>query len=156
MTTLTGACRSIRTVMEANVPDNPETGGPSIVYRWKDEDGPPLPDTPAPFVYTVFTALRSDAIEIGGGRGANRHRNPGEANIFVFVPRTWSQPYATDLAEHFAKLFRSYRANGVTVDSATVYPGGQGSEIAVPGMDNEANNYIWAGCGLSFYFDLTG
>lgn len=156
MTTATEAFDAIRAVMEANVPANPKAGGPAIAYRWQGETSPPLPDTPSPFIYTVFAALRSDTIEIGGGRGANRHRNPAEADVFIFVPNGWGQKYGTDLAEHFASLFRSYRANGVTVDSATVYPGGPGSEIAVPGLDNEAGNYFWAGCGVRFHFDLTG
>lgn len=176
MTTASEAYDVIRAVMEANVPLDPRipdeidfgalpwgelpwTGRPPhapLVYRWFGEFGPPLPDQPAPFVYTVFTAQRSDVIEIGGGRGANRHRNPAEADILVFVPNGWGQRVATDFAEHFAGLFRAYRDNGVTVDSATVYPGGPGSEIAVPGMDNEAGNYFWAGCGVTFYYDLTG
>lgn len=156
MTTATEAFAVIRAVMEANAPENPKAGGPAIAYRWFGETGPALPDQPSPFVYTVFAALQSDTIEIGGGRGANRHRNPAEADIFVFVPNGWGLGCVTDLAEHFARLFRSHRNSGVTVDSATVYPGGPGSEIAVSGLDNEAGNYIWAGCGVRFHFDLTG
>lgn len=155
MTTVTEACAVIRAVMEANIPANPDGGAP-IPYRWRGEPAPPLPDTPSPFVYTIFAAGRSSTIEIGGGRGSNRHRNPGEVDIFVFIPSDWGEKYGTDIAEHFAALFRSYRDNGVTVEDATVYPGGPGSDIAVPGMDNEASNYIWCGCGVSFYFDLTG
>jgi hypothetical protein len=156
MTTATEACAVIRAIMEANVPANPDVNGPAIAYRWRGEPGGALPDVPAPFVFTVFGTARSGVIENGGGRGHNRHRCPGEAEILVFIPNDWGEKFGTDLAEHFAGLLRSYRSNGVTIEDATVYPGGPGSEIAVPGIENEASNYIWCACGVRFYFDLTG
>jgi hypothetical protein len=156
MTTASDAFGVIRALMEANPAANPKTGGGLIPFRWFGEKNPPLPDTAAPFIFTVFTAMRSGVIETGGGRGRNRHRNPAEADIFVFVPNEWTQKVGTDLAEIFAALLRPYNQNGVFVEDATVYPGGPGSEIAVPGMDVDVGNYFWCGVGVRFYFDLVG
>jgi hypothetical protein len=152
--TATDACAVIREVMKNSTPLNPKTSEP-LPLRFRGEPSPPLPNTPAPFVFTFFGASRSGVIEVGGGAGANRHRNPGVAAILVFVPNDWGEPPATDIAEAFAKLFRSYKDNGVTVEDATVYPGGHGADIAVPGL-TEPGNYIWAGCEVEFYFDLIG
>ncbi|HEY0328805.1 MAG TPA: hypothetical protein VGC77_06845 [Rhodopseudomonas sp.] len=155
MTTASEAIAVIKDLIEGNPQLHPESGDALPMY-WQGEDAPALPGTPSPFIYTVFDAERSDTIEIGGGRGSNRHRNPGTASIFVFVPIGWGLLYGTNYAEALAAPFRSYRANGVTIDAVTVYPGGPGSEIAVPGMDNETKNYFWSGCEIEFYHDLIG
>lgn len=155
MTTATEAIAVIRGMIEANVPVHPVTSVP-LVLGWQGEDAMVLPDERVPFVYTVFKASRSTPIEIGGGRGSNRHRNPGVATIFVFVPIGWGLQYGTNYAEGFAELFRPFRADGVTCDRVTVYPGGPGADIAVPGIDNEATSYFWSGCEVEFYFDLIG
>ncbi len=76
--------------------------------------------------------------------------------MFVFVPLGWGLKYGTDYAEALASPLRSFRADGVTIDRVTVYPGGPGSEIAVPGMDNEANSYFWSGLEAEYYHDLIG
>lgn len=155
MTTASDAIAIIKAMIEANPQQHPTSGVPLPMY-WQGDDPPQLPDVPSPFIYTAFEAAKSDTIEIGGGRGSNRHRNPGAVIVFAFVPLGWGLQYGTDFAEALAAPFRSYRANGVTVDSVTVYPGGPGSEIAIPGMDTEAKNYFWSGIEAEFYFDLIG
>ncbi|SNS36206.1 hypothetical protein SAMN05216374_0977 [Tardiphaga sp. OK246] len=155
MTTTSQALAVVKGLIEANPQIHPESGD-ALPFYWQGDDAPLLPETPSPFIYTFFEAMRSDTIEIGGGRGRNRHRNPGAATIFVFVPIGWGLQYGTDYAEALATPLRSYRQNGVTVEGVTVYPGGPGSEIAVPGMDNEAKNYFWSGLDVEFYHDLIG
>jgi hypothetical protein len=154
MTTATAAFAVIRSVMEGATPLNPKTSE-ALAMRWRGEPNPPLPNTPAPFVYTLFSASRSGFIENGGGAGHNRHRNPGAAEILIFIPNDWGEAEGTKIAEAFQALFLSYSDNGVTVTDATVYPGGSGSDIAVPGLE-EPGNYIWAGCDVEFYFDQIG
>lgn len=155
MTTATQAIEVLKAAIKAALPVHPITGD-KLPAGWLGDDALILDDEPSPFVYTVFSASRSGVIEIGGGRGANRHRNPASATIFVFVPIGWGLAYATDYAEAFAHAFRSYAAGGVTCDSATVHPGGPGSEIAVPGLDSEVGNYFWAACDVEYHFDLIG
>ncbi|WP_445490199.1 hypothetical protein [Rhodopseudomonas sp. RCAM05734] len=155
MTTASEAIAAIRGMIEGSLPVHPTTSV-ALPVSWQGEDAFVLPDQRAPFVYVLFDTVKSSTIEIGGGRGANRHRNPGSATILVFVPLGWGLQYGTDYAEHFAALFRSYRANGITCDAVTVYPGGPGSQIAVPGIENEATGYFWSGCEVEFTFDLIG
>jgi hypothetical protein len=155
MPTLSVAIATIRALMEENPATNP-TNNEFVPFRWRGDHMPPLPDTPSPFIYSMFTATRSETIEVGGGRGANRHRNPLEVEVFVFIPNELGLQYGTDIAEHFAALFRPYSASGLACENATAYPGGPGSEISVPGMDNESGNYFWSGCGANFHFDLIG
>lgn len=154
MTTASDAYGVIRSVIEANVP-NDQNGRP-IDLRFYGDQAPLLPSIPQPFAFILFDASRASVIEVGGGRGANRHRNPGIAAIYLFVPQDWTLKVATDLAESIATLFRSYRQNGVSCESATVYPGGLGSQMKPPGTDSEVDNYMWACCEIEFYFDLTG
>ncbi|MEH2476245.1 hypothetical protein V1281_002586 [Nitrobacteraceae bacterium AZCC 2161] len=154
MTTASEAYATVRAVIEAAAPLDPNSGA-KIPLRWRGEDNPPLPDLPAPFAFTLFGASRSSTIENGGGRGANRHRNFGVAEIFVFIPKDWGERYGTDFAEAFASALRPYRDNGVTCEDATVYPGGDGAQISVPGL-TEPGNYFWSACEANFYFDLIG
>ena len=156
MTTSSAAYAVLRSLLEANIPANPETGGPAISLRWRGEDGGPLPDVPAPFFFTMFDASRSGVIEVGGGRGANRHRNPSSADVFIFVPNGWGLAPPTTLAESVATIFRPINQSGVVVESATVYPGGPGSELSIPDMPSEVGNYMWSAVGIEFYFDLIG
>ncbi|WP_420133960.1 hypothetical protein [Rhodopseudomonas sp.] len=155
MTTLSGALAAIRSAITANVPSHPQTHQP-LPIGWLGDDALVLPDVPSPFVYTLFDANRSGVIENGGGRGANRHRSSGVATILVFVPIGAGLQVATDFAEVFAAVFRPFKQGGVTCDAVTVYPGGPGSSISVPGLDSEAANYFWAACDVEFYFDLIG
>jgi hypothetical protein len=155
MTTASQAIAAIRAVIEGNTPVHPVTNEP-LKLGWQGEDAMALPDERVPFIYTSFESSRSNVIENGSGRGGNRHRGFAVASIIIFVPVGWGLQYGTDYAESFAALFRSYRANGVSCDAITVYPGGPGSQIAVPGIDNEATGYFWSGCEVEFYFDLIG
>jgi hypothetical protein len=149
MTTATQAFGTIRSVMEGATPLNQKTSE-ALPMRWRGE-----PNPPAPFVYTLFSASRSGLIENCGGDGNNRNRNPGAAEILIFIPNDWGEKEGTKIAEAFQALFLSFSGGGVTVTDATVYPGGNGSDIAVPGLE-EPGNYIWAGCDVEFYFDLIG
>jgi hypothetical protein len=154
MTTVSEAHAFIRSRLEGNTPVDPD--GVKISLRWRGEDGGALPDTPAPFAFTTFDAAMSGPIEMGGGRGRNRHRQPSSAEVFIFVPNGWGLKPATDLAEAVATLYRAVNESGVTVDSATVYPGGPGSELSIPGLPSEVENYIWSAVGIEFHFDLIG
>ena len=140
--------------MEANTPNGPD--GVPLVLRWRGEDGGPLPDTPSAFAFTIFDATVSSVIEIGGGRGRNRHRQPSSAEVYIFVPNGWGLKPATDFAEAIAALFRSINQSGVTVESATVYPGGPGTELSVPGLPSDVENYIWSAVAIEFHYDLIG
>ncbi len=153
MTTASDAIALIKGLIEDTPLLHPESGDRLPRY-YQGDDAPVLPDTPSPFIYVMFAARKSGVIETGGGRGSNRHRNPGSVAGFVFVPLGWGLQYGTDYAEVLAAPLRSFRAGGVTVDRVTVYPGGPGSEIAVPGMDNEAKNYFWSGLEAEYYHDL--
>ena len=155
MTTASQAIAALKSLIEDNPQLHPDSGEPLPMY-WQGDDPVRLSDTPSPFIYTSFEATKSATIEIGGGRGSNRHRNPGSASLFVFVPVGWGLQYGTDYAEALAAPLRSFRAGGVTIDRVTVYPGGPGSAIAVPGMDSEAKNYFWSSVEADFYFDLIG
>lgn len=154
MTTASDAHAFIRSRMEANIPNDPN--GTPVTLRWRGEVGDPLPDSPSPFAFTLFDATISGVIEIGGGRGRNRHRQPSSAEVYIFVPNGWGLKPATDLAETIAALFRSINQSGVTVESATVYPGGPGSELSIPGLPSESDNYMWSAVGIEFHYDLIG
>jgi hypothetical protein len=154
MTTAPQAYGVLRTLIEANKP------AAVTQLCWQNEDAA-LPNKPATFVYTEFRAVQASVIEIGGGRGANRHRNGAELDLFVFVPRGEGMTNAggtgcLDLAETFAALLRPYNANGVLVEAVTVYPGGQGSALKPPGFRSEIDNYFFASVGASLRFDLRG
>ncbi len=154
MTTASTAHAVFRSVIDgATITDN----GSAVPLRYYGDNNDDLPDVPTPFVYVVFDAFKAEVIEMGGaGRGSNRHRNFGTCDAFVFVPKGTGMKRATDIAETIAALFRSYRLNGVTCETATVFPGGNGSDIKPDGMDSEVGNYLWAGCQIEFYHDVIG
>lgn len=157
MTTASEACGVIRTVLEATPPqDGARFGAAPIALFWYGDPDQTLPEFPTPFAFTMFEAERSGVIEIGGGRGANRHRNPALATVYVCTPKDTGQQRATDIAEGVATLFRSYKDNGITCDSATVYPAVDGTRLNPPGSDSDVGNYMVAACEIEFYFDLIG
>lgn len=155
MPTAAEAVAAVRSTIEAVAPVHPQTSAP-LPFGWQGEAPLLLPATPSPFVYTLFDASPDGVIEIGGGRGGNRHRQSLVAEILVFVPIGWGLAYGLNYAEAFATVFRSFAGSGVVCDRVTVHPGGPGSQLSVPGLDNEANNYFWSGCEAEFYFDLIG
>lgn len=150
MTTAAEAYQVIRARLEANVP----AGLTSL--RWQNEDGGPLPDTPAPFAYIEFLTDPARIASFGGGRGQNRYRNPARADIFVFVPRGEGLTQALAVAEQIAALFRSYRDADISVADATVFPGGDGADIKPPGLESEVGNYFYAAIEISLTFDQIG
>ncbi len=150
MTTASAAYAVIRSLIEANKPAS------VTALRWQNEDGDPLPDLPAPFLYTEFVTEPSSLVSFGGGKGANRYRNPARIECFAFVPRGEGLQVATDLAEQIATLFRSYRDADISCFDATVYPGGDGANLKPPGLSSEVNNYFWAAAEVSLFFDQIG
>jgi hypothetical protein len=159
MTTITDANELIRARLEGNVPtDGAMFGGAPIKLRWHGDNraDDPLPDTPTPFAFTVFDAARSNFIEHGGGRGSNRHRNPGMAQVFIFTPIDTGLKRASTIAEQVKTLFLPVNESGVVVESATVYPGGPGSEMKIAGLESAVGDYFWSGCEVEFYCDQIG
>lgn len=155
MTTASQAIAAITDKIKDNLPDHPVTGEALPAYFYGG-DKPILPDEPSPFIYTLFDASPDGVIEIGGGRGANRHRQNVVAEILVFIPIDWGLSYGLEYAETFAAAFRGFSSGGVNCDRVTVYPGGPGSQLSVPGLSSDVANYFWSGCEAEFYFDQIG
>ncbi len=150
MTTVSAAIAAIRTRIEANTPTR-------VIghLRWQNEDADPLPEVPAPFLYTEIDPDKQYIAGFGGGAGGNLWRTPARANCFAFVPRGEGIASATDLAETVAALFRGYRSGDLQCFGATVYPVGTGG-AGVPGLANEADNYYAAVAEIEMHFDLVG
>jgi hypothetical protein len=155
MPTAAQAVAAVRSAIEAVAPVNPNTSAP-LPFGWQGETALLLPNDPSPFVYTLFDAMPDGVIEIGGGRGANRHRQGLVAEILIFVPIGWGLSYGLNYAEAFAAAFRSFAVAGVICDRVTVHPGGPGSQLRVAGLSDEVANYFWSGCEAEFYFDQIG
>ena len=83
MTTTSEAYRTLRALLEAE---------PSLPpLRWQNEDEGLLRRCgvaryPAPFLYTEFDTEPSEIIAFGGGRGANRYRNPARTRHLRLYP----------------------------------------------------------------------
>lgn len=150
MTTASTAHAVIKARIEANKPAS------VIALRWQNEDGDPLPDTPANFLYTEMVTDPQFLAGFGGGAGANLWRNPARIDCYAFVPRGEGIAVATDLAETIAALFRGYRDNDLQCFDATVYPLGAGSSIKPPGLSSEVDNYYCAVAEIALHFDLIG
>lgn len=157
MTTASEAHAVLRALLEAAVPvDGTSFGGAPIKLRWFGDNDGALPPGDIPFAFTIFDAGRSAVIERGGGSGHLRHRNPGTMDSFVFTEIRTGLKRATDIAEQIAGIYRSVNQGGVVVESVTVYPGGPGSQLQVPGLSAEVGSYMWSGCSVEFYHDLIG
>jgi len=159
MTTASQAYAVIKTRIEANRPL--DGSGNVVLLRWQNQDADTdgnigLPNIPTPFAYTEFVTDPGRLTGFGGGRGANLYRNPGRIDSFVFVPKGWGFAPATDIAEQIAALFRSYRDADISCFDATVYPGGNGSDVKPPGVQSDVDNYFWAGVEVSLHFDQIG
>ena len=148
MTTASGAF----TIIKARLAG----GGLGFPLRYQGEDGGALADTPSPFAYVEFITERAAIASYGGGRGQNRYRHPGRVDAYVFVPNGWGLKEATDRAELIAALFRSYRDADISCFEATVFSGGHGSEMDVPGLGSAVNDYWYAAVEVSLHFDLIG
>ena len=145
-TSIAAAWAAVRARIEATV---------SLPVYWPEEDKP-LPDVPAAFVFVELTMDRPQVIEIGGGRGANRHRNTGEVNAYVFVPRGTGMDNALTKAEAVAAALRGHRGSGITMETCGVHPVGQGEALAPNGMDSASGNYACAVASAPIFFDQTG
>ncbi len=153
MTTASQAYGALRTRLEESAPIY---NGALIILRWQNEDGGPLPDDPAPFVYGEFITERGRLAGFGGGRGRNLYRNPAVFDLYVFVPRGVGLAPASDLAESIAVLFRSFRSEHVSCFDASVLPGGDGADLKPPGLSSEVGNYFWASVEVSLFYDQVG
>lgn len=152
MTTATQAYTVLRGILEA---------GMDIPLRWQNEDADSdgnvnLPDTPSAFVYTEFVTDPAELVSFGGGRGANRYRNPARLDIWVFVPRGVGLTAALDYAETAAALFRSYRGADVSCFGASVFPGGDGADLKPPGLPSAVGNYFYSVAEVALWFDIIG
>lgn len=127
----------------------------SLPLMWQDDENY-LSDTPEPFVFFEMVTQAAGAIEIGSGRGGNRHRNRAELNAYVFAPRGTGMAYVLSLAEPVAAVFRSYRGGGVTFENAAVHPVGEGEALVPPGLSSAAGNYACAVVNAPFFFDQIG
>lgn len=153
MTTALGAFNAIRARLEANAPTY---AGQPVPLRWQNENGDPIPDVPAPFIYLEFLAYDGQLASFGSGRTANRYRNYATIEAYVFVPRGWGVSDALTIAEQVGAAFRSYRDTDISCFDATVYPGGSGASIKPPGMDSEVGNYDYAAAQISLFYDQIG
>ncbi|MEO3386007.1 hypothetical protein [Mesorhizobium sp. CAU 1741] len=153
MTTTTQARQAVRARIEGG---NVAFQGSPVPLRWQNEDGGPLPETPAPFVYTAFLVEGGMIAGYGGGRGANLHRNSAIVESYVFVPKSWGLDDAEAIAEQIAALLRSHRDEHISCFEATVIPGGDGAMLTPPGLTSEVGQYFWAACEVSLHFDQTG
>lgn len=150
MTTASDAYDALRARIEGNRPDG------VVALRWQNEDGDPLPDTPASFLYTEMDADRQYLAGFGGGQGGNLWRSPARLGVYAFVPRGTGLKAATDLAETVAALFRGYRSNDLQCFEATVYPLGDGSSMKPSGLSSPVDNYYVAAVEVNFWFDQIG
>lgn len=152
MSTASQALAAIRTRVEA--------GSLGITLYWAGDDPPILPDTPATFAYIVYNNNGSRLVSFGGGAGANRYRNRGTLEAYVFFPSTGTSGMGPvmDKAELIAAQLRSFRDDTTTVScySADVIPVGPGANIAPPGFTSEVNNYLCAIAEVEVEFDQIG
>lgn len=146
MTTASQAYSVIRTTLEAGTP---------ITLHFQNEINE-LPDIPEPFAYVEFTADPASVVSFGGGRGANRYRNPASVTIYVFTPNGEGLSVALGHAETLAALLRSYRDANISCFDASVLPGGNGEELKPIGFRSEVGNYDYAIAEVSLFYDQIG
>lgn len=146
MTTITEAFAAIKARAIATV------SGPALA--WQDEDNL-LPDAPADIVYFEMVTEGGGFLEMGGGRGSNRHRHRAELMAYVLFPRGKGLAYGLSVAEPVAAAFRSWRASGVSFQGATVHPSGEEEPLVPPGVASAAGNYACVTVVAPFTFDQT-
>lgn len=122
---------------------------------WQNEDNE-LPDEPAPFAYFELITDLGAFIELGGGRGSNRQRTEGELHAYVFAPRGVGLAAMLERAETVAAAFRSYRGGGISCQSATVHPAGEGEALVPPGVRSVAGNFTCCIVSIPIHFDQIG
>lgn len=149
-TTASQAYSAIRGRIEASI---------TIPLYWQGENGPPLPNPPAPFAFIMFNNEGSGGypISFGGGVGNNTYRNQCLVEAFCFSPSNDTLLSALGVAESIAALFRSYRDEYVSCFSADVIPIGPGSSISLPGMsDTIFADYQCVVAEVEMFFDQVG
>jgi len=135
-----------------------DSAGLAFPVYWQGEDVPPLPDTPSTFGFVVFNNEGSGRgpVAFGGGRGNNLYRNRALLEAFVFAPSGEGLSVATDAAELFAAVLRSFRDTNISCFSADAKPVGPGSSISVPGLTSVVSNYQCAVAEVTLHFDQIG
>lgn len=128
-----------------------EAGFTAIPRYYQNEDNV-LPDDPVPFTYVVFDTASQDLAAYGGGAGANRWRNAGALEAYVFVPTGEGLTRALDYAEQIAALFRGQIFSGVICLDAQVDPD---AVDRGPGADLPGNYHVVAAI-ITFRFDQIG
>jgi hypothetical protein len=152
VTTATQALAAVKTRLSG--------GSFTFSFYWLGDDPPVLPDTPTTFAFVIFNNDGSGfgPTAYGGGQGANLYRNQATIDAFVFSPPTGADgmgPVMTH-AESIAARLRSFRDDNISVDAADVEPIGHGSNISVPGLESEVNNYLCAVARVKVHFDQIG
>lgn len=134
--------------------------GIAVPIYWRGDVVPPLPDTPAPFLYFIFDnegSGRRGPTAFGGGQGRNLYRNSAVVMGFAFQPRgAGALIAASQLAEMAASRCRSYRDADLSVQNADVLPAGPGSNLAPPGLNSPVNNYQCSVAEIVLHFDQIG
>lgn len=132
--------------------------GDEVPVVWQNE-GAVLPDVADPFIYVEFLSDPGQIVAFGGGRGSNLYRYPARLDIYVFIPSTWGLSVALRIGEAVASRYRSQRSSGtgqLSIDSATVIPGGHGSSLKPPGFNSEVDNYGFATVAVTLSYDQVG
>jgi len=150
MPTISDAIDVVQARLKAAITDVP--------LRWQNENGPPLPDAAAAFIFvTIEREPKSTYLAgFGGGRGANLWRNPAYIVGYCFVPKNVGLQAATDLAERGGAVFRSYRDDTISCFESSIEPGGDGASMKPPGMASEVGNYFWSIWETTFFYDQIG
>ena len=133
-----------------------DAGGFSFPLYYDGDDAPILPDTPAIFGYVEFRNQGSVVAAYGGGRGANVYRNSALVYVFVFSPIGSGLETATATAEPVAAQLRSWRDDVISCFNSDVVDLITGSQMTVPGLRNEVNNYMCAIVECSLIYDQIG
>jgi hypothetical protein len=130
--------------------------GITIPLRWQAEAAT-LPDTPAAFAYIEFIAAGGAISGYGAGRGANRYRQRGRVEAYVFTPNGAGLATALTHAETIAARLRSYRSGDLSCFGAVVHPGGHGASASPPGLSRNAlNDYWYAVAEIDMFYDQIG
>jgi len=150
MATFSDAIDVIQTRLKAAITD--------LELRWQNENGLPMPDIPAPFIFVAIEREPKSTYlaGFGAGRGANLWRNPAYIVAYAFVPKNQGLKTATDLAERVGAVFRSYRDDMISCFESSIEPGGDGASMKPPGLASEVGNYFWSLSQTTFFFDQIG
>lgn len=133
-----------------------DAGSFAFPLYYDGDSNPGLPDEPATFAFVEFRNQGSVLAAFGGGRGANVYRNSALVYAFVFTPIGSGPEVATANAEPVAAQLRSYRNDVISCFNSDVVDLVTGSQMTVPGLRNEVNNYMCAIVECALIYDQIG